>query len=135
MWFRRMRGILLEQAESGLSSDDSFEETSARYRAVEPERWLQRHPEAGSSWPSWPEASYQAAVIWSRVDSIIIKKPPKTELYEPRQTRPDRSSEETGRGPGRVVRRGFENNYLTEMCSGSEAGSYLRRIDFWVTQL
>ena len=24
----------------------------------------------------------------------------------------------------------FENNYLTEMCSGSEAGSYLRRIDF-----
>jgi len=26
--------------------------------AVEPEQWLQRHPEAGSSWPSWPEASY-----------------------------------------------------------------------------
>ena len=24
----------------------------------------------------------------------------------------------------------FENNYLTEMCSGSEAGSYLRLIDF-----
>ena len=23
----------------------------------------------------------------------------------------------------------FENNYLTEMCSGSEAGSYLRLID------
>ena len=23
-----------------------------------------------------------------------------------------------------------ENNYFTEMCSGSEAGSYLRRIDF-----
>jgi len=23
----------------------------------------------------------------------------------------------------------FENNYFTEMCSGSEAGSYLRRID------
>jgi len=29
----------------------------ARYRAVEPEQWLQRHPEAGSSWPSWPKAS------------------------------------------------------------------------------
>jgi len=30
------------------------------------------------------------------------------------------------------VQRGsqFENNYFTEMCSGSEAGSYLRRIDF-----
>jgi len=25
---------------------------------------------------------------------------------------------------------GFENNYFTEMCSGSEAGSYLRLIDF-----
>ena len=24
----------------------------------------------------------------------------------------------------------FENTYLTEMCSGSEAGSYLRLIDF-----
>ena len=24
----------------------------------------------------------------------------------------------------------FKNNYLTEMCSGSEAGSYLRFIDF-----
>ena len=24
----------------------------------------------------------------------------------------------------------FENNYFTEMCMGSEAGSYLRRIDF-----
>ena len=26
-------------------------------RSVEPEQWLQRHPEAGSSWPSWPKAS------------------------------------------------------------------------------
>jgi len=25
---------------------------------------------------------------------------------------------------------GFENNYFTEMCSGSEAGSYLRLKDF-----
>ena len=24
----------------------------------------------------------------------------------------------------------FENNYFTEMCSGSEAGSYVRLIDF-----
>ena len=24
----------------------------------------------------------------------------------------------------------FKNNYFTEMCSGSEAGSYLRLIDF-----
>jgi len=24
----------------------------------------------------------------------------------------------------------YENNYLTDMCSGSDAGSYLRLIDF-----
>ena len=29
----------------------------------------------------------------------------------------------------------FKNNYFTEMCSGSEEGSYLRRIDFFITQL
>ena len=29
----------------------------------------------------------------------------------------------------------FENNYFTEMCSGSEEGSYLRLIDFCITQL
>ena len=46
--------------EQRLSSDDIFQETSARYRAVEPEQWLQRHPEAGSSWPSWPKASHKA---------------------------------------------------------------------------
>ena len=28
----------------------------------------------------------------------------------------------------------FENNYFTEMCSGSKAGSYLRLIDFCITQ-
>jgi len=25
--------------------------------AFSAEQWLQRHPEAGSSWPSWPKAS------------------------------------------------------------------------------
>ena len=40
-----------------LSSDDVFQETSARYRVVEPEQWLQRHHEVGSSWPSRPKAS------------------------------------------------------------------------------
>ena len=29
----------------------------------------------------------------------------------------------------------FENNSFTEMCSGSEEGSYLRLIDFCITQL
>ena len=29
----------------------------------------------------------------------------------------------------------IENNYFTEMCSGSEAGSYVRLIDFGITQL
>ena len=31
---------------------------------------------------------------------------------------------------GGAERSRFENNYCTEMCSGSEAGSYLRLIDF-----
>ena len=43
----------------GLSSDDVFQETSAR-QSSGAEQWLQRHTEAGSSWPSWPEASYAA---------------------------------------------------------------------------
>ena len=30
---------------------------------------------------------------------------------------------------------GLKNNYCTEMCSGSEAGSYLRLIDLCITQL
>jgi len=29
----------------------------------------------------------------------------------------------------------FKNNYLSEMCSGSETGSYLRLIDLCITQL
>ena len=29
----------------------------------------------------------------------------------------------------------FKNKYFTEMCSGSEAGSYLRLVDFCITQL
>ena len=29
----------------------------------------------------------------------------------------------------------FKNNYFTEMCSDSEAGSYSRLIDFVITQL
>jgi hypothetical protein len=41
-----------------LSSGIVFQEKSARYRAVEPEQWLQRHPDAGSSWSIWPQASH-----------------------------------------------------------------------------
>jgi len=29
----------------------------------------------------------------------------------------------------------FKNYHSTEMCSGSEAGSYLRRVDYCITQL
>ena len=39
--------------------------------------------------------------------------------------------EPEGSGPhARDQGLGFGNNYFTEMCSGSEAGSYLRLIDF-----
>ena len=36
--------------------------------------------------------------------------------------------------PAPISRR-FKINYFIEMCSGSEEGSYLRRIDFCITQL
>ena len=36
---------------------------------------------------------------------------------------------------GSCVRGQFENNYFTEVCSGSEEGSYLRLIDLCITQL
>ena len=45
---------LCPQQPVGLGSDGVFQNTSAQHRAVEPEQWLQRHPEAGSFWPSWP---------------------------------------------------------------------------------
>jgi len=40
-------------------------------------------------------------------------------------------------GEARWSRHGdrVEGNYLAEMCSGSEAGSYLRLIDLCITQL
>ena len=48
------------------------------------EQWLQRHPEAGSSWPSWPKASqpvspeagrYRAVFEFEMVvrDSVLYK--------------------------------------------------------------
>jgi len=76
--FHQMLGVLGRQWReelARLSSDHVFQETSARYRAVEPEQWLQRHPEAGSSWPSWPKTlglrerqwrAELARVAWSR---------------------------------------------------------------------
>ena len=36
---------------------------------------------------------------------------------------------------GKAHRPLCKNNYSTDICSGSEAGSYLRRIDFCITQL
>ena len=35
----------------------------------------------------------------------------------------------------RLVQLSIKNNHLTEMCSGFEAGSYLRLIDFCITRL
>ena len=56
--------------------------------------------------------------------------------HETRNTKP-----EIRRAPGQRCRAigapqsQFENNCFTEMCSGSEAGSYLRLTDFCITQL
>ena len=46
-----------------LTSDYVFQETSTPYGAVKPDQWLRRHPEAGSSWPSWPKASQPSPLV------------------------------------------------------------------------
>ena len=56
--FLRTLSLKGRQLTASLSAADLFQQTSARYRAVEPEQWLQRHPEAGSFWPSWRQASH-----------------------------------------------------------------------------
>ena len=56
---RKIAYPTLSYALEALSSDDVFQQISARYRAVKPEQWLQRHPEAGSPWPSWTQASHR----------------------------------------------------------------------------
>ena len=56
-----------------LSSDDVSQGTSARYRAVETEQLPQRHPEAGSSWPSWPEASQFPACLFVIPRSLQLR--------------------------------------------------------------
>ena len=41
------------------------------YRAVEPQQWLQRHPEASSSWPSWPQASKEGATTCDILAEVL----------------------------------------------------------------
>ena len=36
----------------------SLEDALVRHSLLPAEQWLQSHPEAGSSWPNWPKASY-----------------------------------------------------------------------------
>ena len=38
-------------------------------------------------------------------------------------------------GEGTLLVHQLNSNFLTEMCSGSEAGSYLELIDYCITQL
>ena len=52
------------------------------------EQWLQRHPEAGSSWPSWPRVSHSSTprppslfTMWYRGTSLLRKRqPPRTTI-------------------------------------------------------
>jgi len=41
-----------------LLRSEAAHQSSQRCCYLIAEQWLQRHPEAGSSWPSWPKASY-----------------------------------------------------------------------------
>ena len=73
-------------------------------------------------------ALYLVSLIWSqhalsraKVDELV----PHNQIVNLRIVQPT----EAGRGSDCV------NNYFTEMCSGSETGSYLRLIDMCITQL
>ena len=57
-------------------------------------------------------------VYLSTLGSRVIKKPRRRSLR-----------------PGLWNSSQFKNNHFTEMCSGTEAGSYVRRIDSCITQL
>ena len=68
---------------------------------VEPEQWLQRHPEAGSSWPSWPQASHDP--ITCSVSAAIG------------------SDDRGGYEPAAIDREGYERNGGGDRHSWSEA--------------
>ena len=46
-----------DQKDDSVGSDAEGREYEALDQLGQDEPWLQRHPEAGSSWPSWPQAS------------------------------------------------------------------------------
>ena len=50
----------------------------ARLSSDDAEHWLQRHPDAGSSWPSWPEASEQGT---AHINSIMFWQSPRARYY------------------------------------------------------
>jgi len=70
-------------------------------------------------WVHWPAANTGTGAKAEVVAQKRTKLLQTTELYA------DASAK---------VRSRFKNNYFTEKCSGSEAGSYLRLIDFCITQ-
>jgi hypothetical protein len=66
--------------------DQLGQDKPARYREVEPEQeqWLQRHPEAGSSWPGWSKAAhpFQAVDVLVRL-SVDSRMRPESWLTNP----------------------------------------------------
>ena len=56
-------------------------------------------------------------------------------IYSTLESNKERERERSNSTPVHAKSSVNDNNYFTDMCSGSEAGSYLRRIDFCITQL
>jgi hypothetical protein len=56
---------------SPLSSNDVFPRDTCPIWSSGAEEWPQHHPEAGSSWPSWPRASYLSTQEGSSVTDAL----------------------------------------------------------------
>ena len=89
------------------NDDDVFQETSARYKAVKREKEFQPHPEAVSSWPSWPEASHLSPGVYAEVKVLW-----EAALHQPQHHR---------QGPGGAggLQGQKESSVLTTYCSES----------------
>jgi len=84
----------------------------------------------------------QVDILGVRYKSAIFREPGPDSLAKPNHTKPELDIQLRFVLPHKKVDESvpvgdtsFENNYFTEMCSGSEAGSYLKLIYFCITQL
>ena len=122
----------------------SLNPTAEKVQFQEEEEWRKEDRPAQSLEPSWGRASRlrwcsgsaateqdlcKTVIATSRVNWVTtldcLLKQVQFQEEEERRKEEEQARQQRDRYSSQ-----FENNYFTEMCSGSKAGSYLRRIDF-----